>query len=175
MNFLMHTGKAESFDPVFSLMEQAFPPCERRNREGQLRVAKHPAYSYRILEDEQGEFLGFLAVWHFGSFRFAEHFAVNEKTRGMGIGSQALRRWLEEEDTPAVLEVEFPETDIARRRIGFYQRLGFVLNEFPYLQPAMQSGQPPVPLKIMSWPGSLSEAEFEPIKQTVYTQVYGVE
>ena len=100
MNFLMHTGKAECFDPVFSLMEQAFPPCERRNREGQLRVAKHPAYSYRILEDEQGDFLGFLAVWHFGSFRFAEHFAVNEKTRGMGIGSQALRRWLEEEDTP---------------------------------------------------------------------------
>ena len=69
MNFLMHTGKAECFDPVFSLMEQAFPPCERRNREGQLRVAKHPAYSYRILEDEQGDFLGFLAVWHFGSFR----------------------------------------------------------------------------------------------------------
>ena len=173
MNFTIRSGGKEDFTQVFALMEKAFPKTEHRSQEGQHKLFQNPAYSYRILQDEAGKFLGFLAVWNFHAFRFAEHFAVNENARGHGIGGQALQMWMKEEDTPVVLEVELPETEIARRRIGFYQRLGFVLNEFPYRQPSMQEGQPSIPLKIMSWPKALSQEVFAPWQQQIYHEVYG--
>ena len=73
--FTMQAAGAEGFAQVFSLMEQAFPPTERRTKAGQRALLHHPGYSYRILRDENKNFLGFLAVWDLGEFRFVEHFA----------------------------------------------------------------------------------------------------
>lgn len=170
--FTMETAGRECFPLVFSLMKQAFPPTERRTEDGQRALLDRSGYSYRILREENGSFLGFLAVWDLGEFRFVEHFAVNEAARGKGIGGKALQMWMEEKSTPVVLEVEPPETELARRRIGFYQRVGLFLNDFPYTQPSMQQGQPPIPLKIMSWPGKILEEEFRPWQQCLYDRVY---
>ncbi len=172
MMLTMRTAREEGFSLVFPLMERSFPPTERRTQKGQRALLDHPCYSYRILEDEEGTFLGFLAVWDLGEFRFVEHFAVNEKARGKGIGGKALQMWMKESDTPAVLEVELPETEIARRRIGFYQRMGMYLNDFSYIQPAMQEGQPPIPLQIMSWPKPISKEIFTPWQKILYREVY---
>ena len=171
--FTMQAAGAEGFAQVFSLMEQAFPPTERRTKAGQRALLHHPGYSYRILRDENKNFLGFLAVWDLGEFRFVEHFAVNEAARGKGIGGKALQMWMQEADTPVILEVEPPETEIARRRIGFYQRLGLYLNDFPYTQPSMQKDQPPIPLKIMSWPEKVEENTFRSWQKRIYQAVYG--
>lgn len=171
--FVMHTDRENAFESVYNLMQQAFPPTERRNREAQYALLQNPHYSYRILQTESGDFLGFLAVWDFGEFRFAEHFAVNEASRGKGVGANALRKWIEESSTPVVLEVEPPETEMAQRRIGFYKRVGFQLNSFSYIQPSMQPDQPAIPLQIMSWPNEIPEEQFEPWKQTIYREVYG--
>ena len=38
--FLMKTGGRESFEAVFSLMEQAFPPSERRTRQARQPFGK---------------------------------------------------------------------------------------------------------------------------------------
>ena len=81
--------------------------------------------------------------------------------------------WMQEADTPVILEVEPPETEIARRRIGFYQRLGLYLNDFPYTQPSMQKDQPPIPLKIMSWPEKVEENTFRSWQKRIYQAVYG--
>ena len=171
--FTMRIAREEGFSLVFPLLEQAFPPAERRTEKGQRELLHRHSYSYRILEDEKGSFLGFLAVWDLGKFRFVEHFAVNEKARGKGIGGKALQMWMQESSTPVVLEVEPPETETAQRRIGFYQRMGMCLNHFPYLQPAMQEGQPPIPLQIMSWPKPISQEDFSPWQQILYREVYG--
>ena len=170
----MKKARAEAFEAVYSLLEKAFPPTERRNREDQLALLEKTSYSYRILRSDDGTFLGFLAVWEFDTFRFLEHFAVNEAARGHGIGAKALQLWLEESDKPAILEVEPPETEIARRRIGFYQRCGLTLNDFPYTQPSMQKGQPPIPLMIISWPQSLQAETFSPWQTILHREVYGV-
>lgn len=171
--FTMHTAEKEAFSLVFPLMEQAFPQTEHRTERGQRALLEHSAYSYRILRDEAGGFLGFLAVWDLGEFRFLEHFAVNEAARGKGIGGKALKLWMEESDTPVVLEVEPPETPTAQRRIGFYQRTGLFLNDFAYMQPSMQIGQPPIPLKIMSWPSPITQETFLPWQQALYREIYG--
>ena len=101
-----------------------------------------------------------------------EHLAVSREFRGDGIGGQMMREYIQQSVKPVVLEVELPETDIAKRRIAFYQRLGFQLNGFAYRQPPMRKGHGWYPLMIMSFPSSLTEEEFEPIKKKIYREVY---
>ena len=66
-----------------------------------------------------------------------------------------------------------PETVLAARRIAFYERNGFFLNDFPYLQPPLSNGRDPVPLRVMTSGRAVSREEFERIKALLYTRVYG--
>ncbi|MBR7146301.1 MAG: GNAT family N-acetyltransferase, partial [Oscillospiraceae bacterium] len=52
-------------------------------------------------------------------------FAVREDCRGSGIGSELLDELIGTLPHPICLEVEPPETEIAKRRIAFYERNGF--------------------------------------------------
>ena len=49
-----------------------------------------------------------------------------------------LNDFLNHMEKTVFLEVEEPGTDLARRRIGFYERAGFCLNDFDYIQPDLQ-------------------------------------
>lgn len=46
-----------------------------------------------------------------------------------------------------LFEVEDPDTELAQRRIGFYERMGFHLSPFEYVQSPLQKGQDDLPLK----------------------------
>ena len=61
-----------------------------------------------------------------------------------------------------------------KRRIGFYERNGFFLNEYPYVQPPISQGRKPVPLMIMTSGAAISEKEFEEIRNTLYKEVYKI-
>ena len=73
---------------------------------------------------------------------------------------------------PFVLEVELPDTDIARRRIAFYERIGFVLCEKHYLQPPYNEGFPAVPLRLMEYGGQLTKTDFDQVAHTLHRVVY---
>ena len=70
------------------------------------------------------------------------------------------------------LEVEPPDQELASRRIAFYERNGFTLNPYPYIQPAITSGRNPVPLMIMSTDGGMDLQTFEKMRTLVYKFVY---
>lgn len=160
------------FDEIYGLMETSFPDIEHRDKEGQKDLFNDDAYQVWIVRQDDGTLGGFLTTWVFDSFRFAEHFAVNPSLRGHGLGKEMLMDWLDSSSLPAILEVELPENEIARRRIGFYERLGFRLNTFAYLQPPMQKGKDDLPLYIMSYPAALTAEDFMPWKEILYTRVY---
>lgn len=120
------------------------------------------------------EFQGFLGFWQLPRFAFLEHFAVVPAVRGKGMGSRALKAWMKEVNQPIVLEVEPPVTEMAQRRIEFYQRAGFHLNSFPYQQPPYDVHKPWVPLQVMSYPAQLDLQEFEEVVQVLYQKVYNV-
>ncbi|NQX60709.1 GNAT family N-acetyltransferase [Paenibacillus qinlingensis] len=164
--------KEESFEEVFELMEAAFPETEIRTYEGQQALLSHPNYRIDIERDAQGQMLGFLASWNFSTFRFVEHIAVGAAIRGGGIGKKMLTTYMSSGNTPIVLEVEPPTTSDATRRIEFYKRCGFHLNLFPYAQPPLRKGQPKLPLHIMSYPSPMTEDEFAPCKEILFTEVY---
>ena len=73
------------------------------------------------------------------------------------------------------LEVELPEDELTKRRIGFYERNGFVFNEYPYMQPPISKGKSSVPLRIMTYGTAIPEETFEKMKQVLYRRVYKVE
>lgn len=160
--------KKEEFDTVYREMQGSFVIDEIRDYGDALAVLGNEAYSiYHIVE--QGERIGFISLWDLGDFIFAEHFVIYELFRNQGFGGKAIDA-VTERFGAVVLEAEPPETVIAKRRIGFYRRHGFVCNDIAYLQPSYRQGGDAVPLVLMSYRRPLSDPQSSVarIYQTVY-------
>ena len=96
------------------------------------------------------------------------------------MGSSVLQEVLKKQEGMVCLEVELPENELAARRIRFYRRNGFYLNEFPYIQPPISKGRNSIPLRIMPNPSLNHDykeytAMGQEIKSTLYQKVYGVQ
>lgn len=162
-----------TFDEVFAIMQASFPTDEYRPYDEQKALLQHPRY-HLVTLTEEGRVIAFAATYSFPTFLFVEHLAVTQTHRNRGLGAQLLAQLQRESDRRLCLEVELPEDDLSRRRIGFYERNGFTLNDYPYTQPPISKGRQPVPLRLMSTGGALTEAEFETIRDTLYREVYHV-
>lgn len=128
------------------------------------------AYTYHVTCARNG----FIANWQFNDFNFIEHFAVDSKIRGNGLGTAMLKEYLNKCNKPIFLEVELPEDNMSKRRIKFYKQFGFHLNDFDYLQPPMQKQHDFLPLKVMSYPQRVNETDFIKFKNIVYDRVYKI-
>lgn len=155
---------------LWKIYQYSFPESERRDLQHQKRILKDPLYHLLPLYD-QHNLSGFVAFWDLNTFIFIEHLAIKKTLRGKGYGSKAIKR-MASKYPKIVLEVEKPDTRDARRRISFYERLGFILNSYPYLQPPYQPRMYPVPLFLMSFPRKLKEWEFHQTRNILYTRVY---
>lgn len=167
--------KTTDFDKLYNIMETSFPTDEYRPYEEQKALLENPLYHPYVLADEEtGGLKAFIAVWNFTSFSFVEHFAVNPSYRNLGLGSQMLQELQSMLPHQICLEVELPETEMAARRIGFYQRNGFFYNDYPYMQPSISEGRNPIPLRIMTSGQAIALEDFLHIKEVLYTEVYKV-
>lgn len=165
----------DDFDNIYSLMQKSFPPDEYRTYKEQRELLDDPQYCIYVLEDSGTDKIkAFIAVWTFEDFAFIEHLAVNPLYRNGGIGAAMLQEVVDALACQVCLEVELPETEIAKRRIGFYERNGFVLNHYPYIQPPISKGRNPIPLFLMTSERGVEEERFEMIKSVLYKQVYGL-
>ena len=164
----------QDFDKIYKLLEISFPDDEYRTYEGQKELFDNPLYSVYGLYDESSDVKMILAIWEFKNFVFLEHFAVNPRYRNQGLGSKALRELEELFQKRICLEVELPETEMARRRIQFYQRNNLFLNEYPYMQPSLAKGKPSIPLLIMTSGGKIDESTFQELKTVLYKEVYQI-
>ena len=163
-----------TFDESFPLLEAAFPVTELRTWEDQRKLLQEEAYHlYGVRKD--GRFAVVFATWEIDDFLYIEHFAVREDCRNGGYGGALLDRLLEEKGKPVVLEVEVPEDELTRRRIGFYERHGLVYNEYPYLQPPLRRENDLLPLRFMTYPSAVDEQTYERYKTQMYRIVYHYE
>jgi ribosomal protein S18 acetylase RimI-like enzyme len=163
----------KNFNKAWKIYGEAFPEDERRSLSQQMMLMESPMYSFKYLFDCQ-ELAGFLTYWKLDGFVYIDHFAISRILRGKGLGEKALADFLLNQNQDVVLEVEKPENETAKKRIAFYERLGFFLNEYDYLQPAFSDNKRAVPLLIMSRPSSLSRKGFEKIKEILYRDVYSL-
>jgi len=152
----------DRYGEVYRIMETSFPRDERRPEEDHLKCSEFPEYVIFCDEARNGDIAGFLAVWEYEELIYVEHFAVAEGFRNAGLGTSILERvQAEYRGRTMVLEVEPPVNRITERRVGFYERNGFVFNEGEYMQAPLGKDLDWVPLKLMSWPDALSDDEFE--------------
>ena len=161
------------FDEVYSIMEKSFPPDEIRPYDEQKALLSNDFHRvYTLIDGDR--ICSVAATWQFSEVLFIEHLATDSDLRGRGMGVQILDFLTENEKRTVCLEVEPPENELARRRIAFYERQGFNLNEYPYIQPAISYGRSPIPLMIMTHSRKIDKCEFEGIKRLLYKEVYKV-
>lgn len=158
-----------NFPEIYRIMQASFSDDEYRPYDEQLALFEEPEYRIYYMP------AGFLAVWEFESFIYIEHFAVDPALRNSGTGSAMLQELVKQYQKPICLEVELPEDELTRRRIGFYERNGFVFNEYPYIQPPISKGKSPVPLRIMTYKSEIKREEFQKMKEILYRRVYKCE
>lgn len=164
--------KIQDFDKIYDIMDMSFPRDEYRPYDEQKELLNDPAYSIYVLYNEAHDIKAFIAVWEFDDFVFIEHLAVHPEFRNCGKGSYILNEVIGLFDKTVCLEVEPPETELAKRRIGFYQRNNFVLNNYPYMQPSISKGRKAIPLIIMTSNSKVDKDTFERMKDVLYTKVY---
>lgn len=152
-------GNREEFEAAWHIYEASFPQYERRRLETQARAGKDKFYRPMILLEGE-DILGIMFYWVFEEFTFLEHFAVDEKYRGSGLGSKILKEFCEKE-SEVVLEIDPLESETAVRRKQFYERIGFYLNDYDYTHPGYEKDYPEHKLMIMSLGKKLDENEFE--------------
>ncbi|MGN1081243.1 MAG: GNAT family N-acetyltransferase [Acutalibacteraceae bacterium] len=170
----METVKTKKdFEDIYKLLSAGFPYDELREKEDFMSLRENPLFK-AFVKRESGKITGFIGAWTLEGFVYAEYFVVASEKRGEGLGSAMLREFLDTVNQPVCLEVEPPETSgIAVRRIGFYERMGFVENGYEYYQPPYSPKKKPLRLIIMTSPVAISEDEFERYRASIYKNVYG--
>jgi len=167
----LHSISDNYFDQAWELYEAAFPPEERRLLEGQIQVMKKSDYHFDIMIQEN-EFIGFLLWWDFETVRYVAHFATAAKHRNKGYGQLILEKFMHQNEKSVLLEVELPYSTINKRRITFYERTGFRLNEHYYEVPPLIADQKPLQLLLMSYPTVLSAEEVEQFIRTCHPIIF---
>jgi len=164
----------QNFENIYSLLANSLPQNEMRSFDGQKKLLNDSRYNL-LVAFKDNNLIAFMAIWDLGKYSFIEHFAVDASLRGNGVGGKLLDKCKAYFKSPIILEVEPPKsTKDATRRIEFYKRHGFLFNDYPYAQPPLQKGFETLPLKIMSYPNALDNDNFSKVKNTLYSNIYGV-
>lgn len=145
---------------AYRLYEASFPPCERRSeRDYAVALGDGRLHAETVWDD--GRFVGLVFWWLADEgYAYLEHLAVDPALRGNNYGARILHD-LCRRVRRVVLEIDPPQDEISRRRRGFYERNGFVYNEYDYIHPSYLLPPQPHRLMVMSYPAAITAAEFD--------------
>lgn len=164
----------EYYPFVEELMQTAFPIQERRNADLQREYTDNKPHFHTLVILNENLPIGFLTIWDLESFHYIEHFAIHENYRNKGYGQKVMELIIKEIKGMIVLEAEEPSDDITNRRIKFYQRQGFILQNVPYQQPPYRSEDNWFPMKLMSIHERDFFSQYENIKSAIYKEAYNL-
>ena len=153
---------------IFYRYEKTFPEEERRSKDQFLDLAENPdAFVYSINHEDEN--IGYCVIWELQEFYFLEHFEVFEDFRNQKFGEKILES-LQEKFEKLILETE-PDSlsEIAERRLRFYERNGFSVIEKNYLQPSYGEGKYALNLFLMA---NFEPENLETLVQEIYSTVY---
>ena len=160
------------FEDIYAIMKEAFPPSEYRDKEAQRQLFQLPHYEvYGYLKNDR--LCAFLAAWNLTEFRFGEHLATKSELRNAGIGALLFRYYEGLSKQPLVFEVELPSTALAKRRIAFYERLGYhYYGDIEYYQGSFHPNQERLALRLMMNDAQADLERINHIIDLIYGQVY---
>ena len=132
------TDARDEFFPAFwEIYDESFPIEEKRVLQDFGDELKDPLCHCLVYPSADGNGLdAILCYWEFSECRYVEYFAISSKKRHSGIGSELLSAFIgEDASKPVVLEIEPLSNEKNVRRWHFYERLGFVMNDFEHEYP----------------------------------------
>ncbi len=168
-------GTSAGFVAVWDLYCTAFPREERRGMAQQLSVMEHKDYTCEaVFDTTKGCFVGFVMWWSVAGVLYIEHLATVAELRGGGYGRRVLQEFVQRQGGGTVLlEVEYPDEPIKARRIGFYERCGFVLNSHRYSHPPYGAPEDDfLELLVMTHPLGITHEELERFKTVAFPIVH---
>ncbi|MDO5615172.1 MAG: GNAT family N-acetyltransferase [Cruoricaptor ignavus] len=149
MLWLEELQNRKKISRIYNIYAQTFPEEERRSKEQFLALAKKAdAYIFSINDEDLRA--GYCVIWELNNAHFLEHFEVFEEFRNRNLGSQILEIF-NEKYPKLILESEPANlSEIATRRISFYERNGFSIIDENYTQPSYGEGKPSINLWLMA-------------------------
>ena len=162
--------KKEEFKSIYEKMTTSFASDEIRTLEDAYKILDVKEYKVFHLTLNNNN-IGFITIWNLDTCTFVEHFVIYEEYRNKGYGGIAIDL-INKEFNNVVLEAELGTTDLSKRRLGFYSRQGFKINDVYYIQPAYHNDKQPVDMHLLSYPDKL--ANINKVIKEIYKVVYGV-
>ena len=156
-----------SWPAVYRLYEQSFPRCEQRSeRDYAAALCDERLHAESVWDGDC--FVGLVFWWLADEgYVYLEHLAVDPALRGRNYGARILHE-LCARSGRVWLEIDPPEDEISCRRRKFYERNGFVYNDYDYFHPSYQLPPHPHRLMVMSYPTALTPAEFASFRTFVH-------
>ncbi len=151
------------YDWAMDLLAVSFPPYERRDDDLQRQVLQHNDYRLCAICDGQTP-VGVVGYWDAPNFVYFENFCIDPAKRNGGYGSATLQ-YLTALGKTFILEIELPEDDLTKRRLGFYQRNGMVANPYPHIQPHYRKDDEDLPLMILTYDKQISQQQYDEFRK----------
>ncbi len=145
------------FEALYAIYTRSFPIFEQRILSDHIQALNDKEYFCHAVKDAQNTVVGLLCTWRTDSFIYVEHLAILESERRKNIGTNLLKQLIETSDVPIILEIDPPVDDISIRRKGFYEKLGFIVNDFVHIHPAFTEKSGSYELKVLSIPSISAE------------------
>lgn len=152
-------------DPLFvdslDIYRTSFPVHEQRRVQDFPLAFRDPDFYYEVFLNGENRVVAILVSWRREAFVYLEYFAVDASLRGQGAGQRILEELRDAFPRKVILEIDPPEDEISRRRLGFYQRHGFVPNpQFDYIHLPYTDEGTPFPLLLMTHEDLLDEETY---------------
>lgn len=153
----------------WSLYEISFPKIERRTLHDMKRALENAAFHcFAIYENKL--FIGIFTYWENDSFLYLEHLAVSPEIRSGGYGGKILD-FVKRKKKNLILEIEPLNDEQAVRRLTFYERQGFHLTPYKFLQLPYRKQFSRIELLILSYPQTITNEEFFAFQQFMTEEV----
>ncbi|GAA0068169.1 MAG: GNAT family N-acetyltransferase [Clostridium perfringens] len=170
MEFIRINSKDDKyFNDAIKIYETSFPIFEQRTIKNQIEVLEDKDYHSTII-CENNSLIGLLFYWKYGKYTYIEHLAISPNLRGKNYGSKILKTFCED-NKYTILEIDNPIDEISIKRLKFYSKIGFKLQNFEHIHPPYRNGYEGHNLKIMSFNRDLSKEEYDEFNVFLKTKV----
>lgn len=147
------------FPALDALYGRAFPWHEQREAEAKQQALDNPHYELEAWFDD-GQFIGLSGCWRFADYRYVEHLAIDDTLRSRGYGKRLLAEILQRAPL-TVLEIDPLTSEVAHKRLRFYETMGFCANPWAHRHPTYHQGIADHELIVLSYPQPIDEARYQ--------------
>ncbi|MDR2009325.1 MAG: GNAT family N-acetyltransferase [Bacteroidales bacterium] len=167
-------NNGKDWENAIKIYNEAFPAEERRPAEQHAQLLKNdPSYCFYIIKNES-DIIGILITWKLDGVIFMDYLATISNTRNKGYGKKIVQKLQSISEYPIILEVELPDNELAQRRIGFYERLGFSIVDTNFFIPKFNNPGEKLPMYLMSFPSPINKETAEIIIKEIHSKIYGL-